>query len=409
MLKWPKTHWGYPVEADRTTKRSPRTLRERGVALLMVIIIISMVIMFAADLILTSQVGLELAVKNRDNVKAEYMAKSANNLALFLLSADFGLDLFLASPQSPMKQEMSDGLGDIWALLNGLPIGGGTIELLAATQQSFDLNSVNDGKVIDVLKLFDGEFKMNISDESSKINVNYCAKGRCLEVISMLQALMSCPTERQFLEERNVKPFELAYRIKDYIDEDTKASPESGQADEDDLYLRKVPPYRAKNAPFDSLEELRMVDGWTEDLHTVFAPYLTIYPLQKTGQAKPRINLNTAPKELLGCIFPTAKADCNEKFALKLAARGKDRTSLANSVNDFRNVLQETFCYTGEADSTGQDRSKWFDVKSSVFRVESIGEVGDQTVKITSVIERSVPDPKKKVTESYRTLYWRLM
>lgn len=403
----PKTHWGFPV-ATRKSKGNAGNEKQRGIALLMAIMIISTAILFASDLILTSQVGLELAVKNRDSVKAEYMAKSANKMALFLLSADYGLDLFLASPQSPMKKPMSDGPGDIWALLNGMPIGGSTLELLAAVQDNFNLDAVNDAGVLELMRLFDGEFILNVSDEQGKINVNHCAKGRCFEVLAMLQSLMSCPVEKEFLQERDIRSYEIGYRIKDYIDEDSRASPESGTSDEDDTYLKQKNPYRSKNAPFDSLEELKMVDGWTEDMHTVFSPYLTIFPLQKTGRTKPKINLNTASRELLGCLFPRAKSECGEDFAKSLAQAEKEKTSLANSSKDFASILSNTFCYAPERDTSGQNRSEWLDVRSDVFRIEATGEVGDQTVKIKSIVQRMMPDPKAKQLRSYQTMYWRL-
>ena len=39
---------------------------------------------------------------------------------------------------------------------------------------------------------------------------------------------------------------------------------------EDDIYGRFAEPYRIKNAPFDSLDELRMVRGFTDDFWATF-------------------------------------------------------------------------------------------------------------------------------------------
>ena len=79
---------------------------------------------------------------------------SGLNAALLLVSADFAYDLFQAQ-QTP-KMGLSDGLGDWWALLNGLPIGGETMEMVGQFQEEFKLNAVMASGVLDQLKLFDG-------------------------------------------------------------------------------------------------------------------------------------------------------------------------------------------------------------------------------------------------------------
>ena len=409
----PQTLWGYPVGDDEQHdadgsggKASDRS--QRGIALLIAIMLISIMVMFTTDLIVSSQVGLEVTASHRDNVKAEYMAKSGQNLAGFLLVGDMALDLFLASPQSPMKTAPSDSLGDMWGALNGIPIGGGTAEMMMKTQKSFELNSVTDDDVMTQLKLFDGEFTLNVSDESGKINVNFCAQGRCTEVIAMLQALFSCPAEKAFLEEKKVQPKELAFRIKDWVDNDTKAESDSGYSDENDPYSRKTPPYKTKNAPFDSLNELKMVEGWDDDVHRVFAPYITLWPFQNSGTDKPKINLNTASKELLNCLFPQSKADCNEKSASVFKSRDKDKSGLVGGKSDIATVLKETFCYVpgvGSENETG-NKANWFQVRSSVFRIEAVGEVGNQRRTVTAIVERRVPD-KKDIKSSTQMLFWR--
>lgn len=412
----PKTHWGFPVALaesavakcdDTDENRVPRS--QRGVALILAIMVISVMMLFTTDMIVSSQVGLELSVSHRDNVKAEIMAKSAQNLANFLLVGDMALDLFMASPQSPMKQTPQDTLGDMWATLNGIPIGGGTAEMMLKTQESFSLNKVTDNSVIDQLKLFDGEFTVNISDEAGKINVNYCAQGRCSEVIAMLTALFNCPAEKAFLEDKKVNPRELAFRIKDWVDNDTKAEQESGFTDENDPYQKRTPSYKAKNAPFDSVDELKMVEGWDDDVHRVFAPYITMWPFQNSGTDKPKMNLNTTSKELLSCFFPPTKGDCSEKSTAAFKTRDTDKSAIGGGTkSDIGGILKETFCYepSGTEGESGSNKTTWFQMRSNVFHVEAIGEVGNQRRVLSSIIERRVPD-KKEAKGSSNFLYWR--
>ena len=68
----------------------------------------------------------------------------------------------------------SDSPDDIWAQLNGLPISGESVEMITQFQENFDLSKVSDSKILDGIQLFDGSFDIEVVDQSSKINVNFC-------------------------------------------------------------------------------------------------------------------------------------------------------------------------------------------------------------------------------------------
>src|SRR5690606_10272926 len=125
-------------------------------------------------------------------------------------------------------------------------------EMIDMFSESMGLSKVMDGGVISTLKEFDGSFVVNVTDESQKINVNYCHSGRCNETLLMLEALFSCPAEKVFIENKKINPKELAYKIKDWVDDNNRAESESGVSDEADPYLKREPKVRPKNAPFDS-------------------------------------------------------------------------------------------------------------------------------------------------------------
>jgi len=80
-------------------------------------------------------------------------------------------------------------------------------------------------------------------DEASKLNLNTATVGM-LELLPGMTA-------------------ELAAAIVDWRDEDSEPS-ENGA--EDEVYARLNPPRRAKNAPFETVEELRLVNGATIEL-----------------------------------------------------------------------------------------------------------------------------------------------
>jgi type II secretory pathway component PulK len=80
-------------------------------------------------------------------------------------------------------------------------------------------------------------------DEASKLNLN--------------------TVTRAMLEELPRMTSELAAAIVDWRDANSEAT-EGGA--EDDVYQRLNPPYRCKNGPFDSVEELRLVRGMTTEI-----------------------------------------------------------------------------------------------------------------------------------------------
>ena len=105
---------------------------------------------------------------------------------------------------SNMKQAVVDGPGDFWSMLNGLPIGSGEAKMMAQMQEAFDLSEVMDSKVMNQLDLFEGQFVMDISDEDSKININYLVKENLSkDSYPMLVSLFSCPAESEFLIEKS--------------------------------------------------------------------------------------------------------------------------------------------------------------------------------------------------------------
>ncbi len=398
--------------AREGTSARGRQERRRGVALIIAIMVIAVMIVFTSDLILNTRVGLSMAVANRDGVRAEYMTKSGSNLAHLLLTIDQALDLYLASPQGKALEAMGlksgDSLGDIWGMLNGMPIGGDTADLLGSMQETFKLGAFMDSGLLDQLKFLEGHFTLEVEDEAGKINVNYCAKGRCTEVLLMLEALFSCPAEKLFLENKKLDARRLSYKIKDYIDEKDDVSPESGLGSENDPYERKTPPYKTKNGPLDSPDELYMVDGWDDEMQTVFGRYITLWPFQQTGSEKGTINLNTASRELLMCLFPEARGSCSEKFFTAMKDRAENKAGFVGQGQNIANFLKETFC----ASTSGQEqdpsnRNDWFSEKSSVFRVKVEGEVGGHRRVLTEIIERVIPEGKENPSAS-KILFWRL-
>lgn len=418
-----KLLWGFPIavskgdlhpddEATRQVVGPEQGLQgQRGVSLVIAIMIVSVMMLFTTDLIVNSQVNVRLATANRDNLKAEYMAKAAFNFISLFVSADlaFKLTKIQMMGSAAKNGQVIDSFQDPVFALNAFPpIGGETAEMMNSFQEALGLNAVMDSGILEQLKVFDGTFSFKIEDEGRKINVNFFHQGRGTELLMMLESLLSCPAEKAFLEQKKVTPRELAARIKDYIDFKTDADESSGFNDEDEPYLRREPRQRAKNAPLDSLDELKLIEGWDEEVHQVFSPYLTIWPFQADQDKRSfmPLNVNTSSRAMLQCLIPESRGDCQEKVALFFKKREEESLVVGGEGKKMVDVLRETLCYSGGEGTT--DRAAWFTQMSNVFRIETIGTVGEAQKRLTAVVERVVPDPQKKEKGSNKLLFWKM-
>ncbi len=453
------SYYGFPLGEER--KQNLDQSKNRGVALLIALMTIMLMVSLVTDMIITSTVNLELATASRDRIRSEYLAKSGMNFALLMLSMSWGYDLFRAQPSTPqmIKKDLSDDGNSLWNMANKLPpFGSMTVDLLMGTKKEkkegsesennkenkkgdsidinafefpkksdesededpFKLKGLMNEKIANEMRLFEESFSIKIMDEASKINVNQCYTGRCDDTINMLTALFSCPAEKAFLESKNLHAEQLAYRIKDFISDSQNPSPESGFNDKNAPYANHNPPYTVKSVPFDSVDELKLIEGWDDDLHAIFSPYLTVYPYPVTGsKSLATINVNTVKPELLSCLIPESRAsNCAESFAQKIYKIKSDNTPVFQK--DMASTLGDLACL-GKDPSMSQagsdkkiDPVSWFDQKSSVFRIVIDSTTGKQDRRLTSVIRRIMPKEKinhreqQVVKRSYQILHWKL-
>ncbi len=400
------TYAGFPVgDPENNGGKGP----QRGIAIIITLFMITLMTLFMADMQVNAVVESELAIANRDNLKAEYIAKSGANLANFLISIDLAIDLTMSELQGAAAS-VTDGPGDMWAQLNGFPIGGDTAELLGQLQEGFDLSKVNDSKVLDTFKLFEGHFVINVVDESSRMNINYCAirstEPKCK---AALKLLMNCPAEREFLERKKVKPGEIVGAIGDWIDNNNDPDPESSGGSESDPYSRREPKVTVKNSFFESLDELKVVEGWDSDMHKIFSPYLTVYPMpleasrDNNARSGFLVNFNSASRELLNCLFPKAVTECNEKSAIYSQYRADQE--VAKDSTSINNALRENFC-------AEDDMTKIFTFRSDTYRVTVTGESGVQVKTLEYVLSRQKPDDtdqKNQYKSAIKYLYWKML
>jgi len=229
-----------------------KTLNNRGIALITVILIVSVLIAFAIELNRSTRADIYDAANVSDGIKLTYIAKSG------VYGAVAALDV--------SKNDYVTLL-DEWANMETLSV------------QSKELFE-------------DGYFIVRVEDESGKIPLNKLAENN--KIYETLVSLLKLP---EFALEES-KAEEIVAAIKDWIDADNDVT--SGGV-ESSYYLSLDPPYRAKNKPLDCIEELLMIKGVTKEIFagTPEKPGLAQY-VTVVGDEK--INVNTAPVMVLRAL-----------------------------------------------------------------------------------------------------------
>lgn len=385
-----------PMFEDRRARGS-----QGGVALLMVIASVTFVTVIVTEVNYSARVRLLMAVNERDEVAAQYLAVSGINIYRLVLVADKQLNSSLAD----MVPFPVQGL---WQMVPAINTGllrmffgsGGSpdedeIEEFASEGVSDEIREESraasrfSGKnFLD----FEGDFAAEVKDEDSKINIRRLGQGcikdgqlTCSTLVDLqadpvalqIFGLMSGTDQDQWFYERNIDRWELIANLYDWTDVDTSRVFRGGY--EDGLYNNLDSPYLCKNAPFDTMAEIRLVAGWNDEIYDKYADKLTIY-----GSGK--ININTAEDEvILGLVkgwVPTATDQQIEIFV----QRKQEHTMLFDfsAPKDFLDFVAENFNVTLDPKLAEQ-----IGTESSTFLVTSEGLVGKTSAKATAVFDFS--------------------
>jgi general secretion pathway protein K len=318
----------------RAARRVRRRRRERGVALIMVLGAIAVMVVMLAEFQDDAGAEFASATATRDGVQAEYFARSAVNLTRLLIAAEPTMrtaiaPLFMLMKQKPPQLPVWVYADRILAAFNDKE-GGQDFAGFAGVDLSLGKN----------LGLKGGRFEVVAVDEDAKINVNMGASNAIAhirlasELMSKMAPLQYDPlfTQRDSTGNYNDRLTTCAAMI-DWADPDEQlyscdltAAP-SSNAVEDAWYQLLPKPYRRKNAPYDSLEELHMVRGVTDDYWSTFVDPDPTDPRKRemTVWGQGAVNVNTAnPMTLYALVCagaPTAEV-CTDPTQMPLFVMG---------------------------------------------------------------------------------------
>lgn len=228
--------------------RAGRIGRQRGVALIMVLLAMALVVMLTAGM--TQQQSIRV-------FKAGHYLAQQQGVSIALGAEAFARQILVRDYEEDKEEnKMIDTLDEFWAMNSAvLP--------------------VDDAGVVEV-QIDDLGGRINLNDlVTGNGQVDPLTKDRLTRLLAALQ-----------ISEITVDV------LIDWQDENDQTI--SAYGAEDGQYLSAEPGYRAGNQPFASVTELRLIDGMTEEIYQALAPHVAALPVSGLG-----INVNTATGAVL--------------------------------------------------------------------------------------------------------------
>jgi general secretion pathway protein K len=222
--------------------------RQRGMALITVLLVVAVVTVVSAGIIARQQLSIRSSANQLHVRQAWHYALGGETLAKAILQRD----LRQGDPQVPI-----DHLGEAWA----------------KPRAPFALDE-------------GGELRVQIIDLTGRFNLNSLLRQdqpNEAAVAQLRRLLLGLQIEAPYAE-----------RLLDWLDEDDQ--PSGGYGAEDNQYLLAQPAYRAANRELQDVSELRLLLEMTEADYQRLSPYVSALPGNAT------LNVNTASARVLASV-----------------------------------------------------------------------------------------------------------
>ncbi|MCG9748378.1 type II secretion system minor pseudopilin GspK [Shewanella sp. Isolate8] len=307
--------------------------KQRGVALIVVLLIVAMIAIIATNINSRNQISVRRTINLAQYDQAYWYAISAEELVKKVLKQD--LD---DADDGKVHRQQYWAQADVVFPAEQGEIGGRISDL----QACFNLNAL----AIETTVVENGQPKLPLA---------------AIQFKGLLVALGM----DDFSAER------LTHTLKDYIDEDTVASP-FGAEDAD--YESRTVPYRAANTLMSHRSELRAVIGFSQEVYLKLAPYICVIP----GNDRQVLNVNTIEVEqaaLLAGMFDN-KISVGEAESIINQRPGDGYDSM------------EDFWSNGSISGLRQQKNleSSFSLKSKYFLLEAGAKVDSATFRMQSVL-----------------------
>jgi general secretion pathway protein K len=439
-------------KARPSRREARRDRRQRGVALIIAVVAITLLTVVATEFAYNTRVDLQLASNQRDELQATYMARSGVALSRLLLRFQKQVDqtpipnlgaiagslLGGGGAQAGGQQPASSLNIQLWKLarvdchmLKGMVAGGGA-EGEGESEESSDRPALHEEDEEGGAELalaperrsfggFSGCFLATISDEEEKLNLHRlnAGSGDALPTAMRLMDLLG-DKRFEFLFSREdahgvrVTPQDVVIALKDWVDEDQVQSAlnlndsvnplSSGFSDEGGPYSRFEPRYQPKNARFDSMDELYRVHGVNDRFMAAFRDRLTVYP---DVNSKPNVNTDDPLMMYMAILSAADPARPDPRlrdpvFVQELISRIRAARAFSffgMGVADFVTAIEGAGIAVNPTLKANVAGNRLLGDKSTTFSIKSVGEAGSVQKTISAVIK--LDDGLGKL------LYWR--
>jgi general secretion pathway protein K len=410
--------------------------------MIIAVVAIAVLTLVATEFVYNSRVDLQMATNQRDEVRAYYLARSGIGLSRLLLRFQKQIDAI----QIPDLRQLLAGQGGVGAILglgktpnpqgNAPPPPTGmnlqlwrmarvdchmlrqmvrtplpnetAVKRKGSAQFDSEFPEVGRQSARRSFGGFDGCFLATISDEEEKLNLNKLDAPQLSSQV-VVGRLLDLLTDRrfEFLFEREdanrvkTTPQDVIVALRDWIDEDETQSALNltgmgepfvrGFSDENSLYDRYSPRYRAKNARFDTMDELYLVHGVNDRFMAAFRDRFTVYP-----DVNSRLNINTDDPMLLYMAIlsvadpsrpdPRLKDPIFIDALIKRIRSARLLSILGMSVLDFTNVIESAGIPINVSIRNNVQNNRAVGDKSSTFSIKSVGEAGAVQKTISAVV-----------------------
>jgi general secretion pathway protein K len=436
--------------------RRRNAARERGLALVIAMTAIAILAVVLADMHESTTSSYVVATTERDQLRAEYMAKSGLNLTRLLVSQEpairtvvtpmYQLVTGRAPPMLPVwrytdgilrpfcnydaLEGMTNTVGVDFATAEGLGDTGGTCEVIALAENSM----------------------LNVSDPLS-FDGDRARTSVAMQMFALMGGYQSPSPFDPLFEQRDAdgqftSRLDVVSALIDWWDYDTErttfdpgASTVASSGAEDDVYRRFDDSYSPRNAAFDSIEEIRLVRGVGDDFWATFVEpdpedpttrHITIYGsgAVNPNEAQPQVLLARVCSILADqplCTDPTEAAKFIQVMqTIRMIApipwftRGADFINFLRGGGGPRDLYPMLQSFLG-ADSPllfrpvtvsatqGPLLDSALVTAARILTVQSTGRVGRATVRIRTVMnfhDRWTPPPPNAGTMPGLGIYY---
>jgi general secretion pathway protein K len=309
--------------------RRSRVRRQRGVALLATMMAVSLLTVLILDFTTSTSIVYRSAANQANQLRAYYLARSAVQVGIALIAADVRQSALSNSPRV-------DSLQSMWALpLPPLPVDGGWATL-------------------------------SIVDEARKININQLVGPNGQVNQDFAQTITT------LLTILGIDPTTVVPSLIDWLDPDSVDTPGGAESD---YYLRLVPPYEARNGPMPTIGDLRLVRGIDEATFMRLKNFITTTP-------SVRININTAPPEVLMAVAPQLSQTPSALDSI-LSARTEHPFANMTEVSELPGVS-----------NLSSPLPALFSTTSDYFLVTGLGSFAGTRSYVYATIRRTGPGPQ---------------